>query len=328
MESQNPQKNHKEESKTAKEVEKKKKLASVRERLGSASKDLSDEALSGILALQAQPSASTSSSAFSSASTNACRRKKRKKESEARAAEKKRGIAVAGKIYRPDSTILSDYTLSGMLSVRAPVPAPPFLNGIFGRHVGKLAERQSHEAKPCLTEASPAPLAEEGEQIHQDRHCVVSSVSSREDTNQPSIDKFSFEEREKINFEKKRERDDIIAAERLPFENLEKIYRERKRQRTTVDVTEDNASAFEHDDTDNALRNMAKQAKTYSTKLVAVKKEMEDTKEDLEDANELVQQQTLTVDVWQSRFDELAEEPGLDAQKINEIRNRPLSSGR
>ena len=73
---------------------------------------------------------------------------------------------------------------------------------------------------------------------------------------------------------------------------------------------------------------MAKQAEKYSTKLVAVKKEVEETKEDLEDANELVQQQTLTVDVWQSRFDELAKEPGLDVKKINEIRNRPLSSGR
>ena len=118
------------------------------------------------------------------------------------------------------------------------------------------------------------------------------------------------------------------AAEQLPFETLEEIYRKRKRQRTTIDLTKDNSGPFEPDESDNALRNMAKQAEAYSSKLIAVKKENEDTKDDLEDANELVQPTTLTADIWMSRYDELAEKSGLDPKIINEIRNRPLSSGR
>ena len=196
-----------------------------------------------------------------------------------------------------------------------------------------MAPLPKHESNAIDAELSsrrgtPPLLAQEADEDSAHKPNVDNEASLAERPNSSSIDDLSFEEIEKVYLEKKRERDDIIAAERLPFEKLEKIYRERKRQRTTIDLTEDNAGPFEHDDTDNALRNMAKQAKTYSTKLVAVKKEMEDSKEDLEDANELVQQQTLTVDVWQSRFDELAKEPGLDVQKINEIRNRPLSSGR
>ena len=156
----------------------------------------------------------------------------------------------------------------------------------------------------------------------------INYFTSEDEVKQFAIDHLGWEGHDN---EKKRERDDIIASKRLSFETLEKIYRERKRQRTTIDLTQDNAGPVEPDETDNALRNMAKQAEKYSTKLTAVKKEVEDTKEDLEDANELVQQQTLTVDVWQSRFDELSKlalEQGLDVQKINEIRNRPLSSGR
>ena len=118
------------------------------------------------------------------------------------------------------------------------------------------------------------------------------------------------------------------AAERLPFETLEEIYRKKKRQRTTIYLTEDNAGPFESDESDIALRNMAKQAEAYSSKLVAVKKENEETKEDLEDTKELVQQTTLTGDIWMSRFDELAKKSGLDPKIINEIRYRPLSSGR
>ena len=182
--------------------------------------------------------------------------------------------------------------------------------------------------KGGLKEETPPLLAQEEKEDSAHKPKVDNEAFLAERPNSSSINDLSFEEIEKVYLEKKRERDDVIAAKRLPFEKLEKIYRERKRQRTTIDLTEDNAGPVEPDETDSTLRNMAKQAKTYATKLVAVKKEMENTKEDLEDANELVQQQTLTVDVWQSRFDELAKEPGLDAQKINEIRNRPLSSGR
>ena len=51
---------------------------------------------------------------------------------------------------------------------------------------------------------------------------------------------------------------------------------------------------------------------------------------DLQDANELTGQQTLATDIWQGRFDEvfeLARAAGVDANRLFEIRNRPLSSG-
>ena len=54
-------------------------------------------------------------------------------------------------------------------------------------------------------------------------------------------------------------------------------------------------------------------------------------KEDLEDANELVGQMSLTTDIWQGRFDELValvESGRADGASINAIRNRPLASGK
>ena len=51
---------------------------------------------------------------------------------------------------------------------------------------------------------------------------------------------------------------------------------------------------------------------------------------ELEEANELTGQQTLASDIWQGRFDEvfeLARAAGVDANRLFEIRNRPLSSG-
>jgi hypothetical protein len=75
-----------------------------------------------------------------------------------------------------------------------------------------------------------------------------------------------------------------------------------------------------------------------STALVKIKKEkieaeesLAEAKEDVEDAEELVQQQMLMVDIWQGRFDELAqlaERAGVDIQDINAIRHRPLASGK
>jgi hypothetical protein len=62
-----------------------------------------------------------------------------------------------------------------------------------------------------------------------------------------------------------------------------------------------------------------------------VEASLRDVQEDLEDANELVGQQTLTTtDIWQGRFDELFEldrEAGVDGNMLSDIRYRPLSRG-
>jgi hypothetical protein len=63
----------------------------------------------------------------------------------------------------------------------------------------------------------------------------------------------------------------------------------------------------------------------------AAEASLRDVREDLEDSNELVTQQTLTTDIWQGRFDELfelARAAGVDGNTLSEIRYRPLSSGR
>jgi DNA-binding winged helix-turn-helix (wHTH) protein len=62
----------------------------------------------------------------------------------------------------------------------------------------------------------------------------------------------------------------------------------------------------------------------------AVEATLRDVQEDLEDANEVVAQQTLTTDIWQGRFDEvfeLAHAAGVDGKTLSEIRFRPLSNG-
>mmetsp|Transcript_16863 Transcript_16863/g.28092 ORF Transcript_16863/g.28092 Transcript_16863/m.28092 type:complete len:83 (+) Transcript_16863:386-634(+) len=60
-------------------------------------------------------------------------------------------------------------------------------------------------------------------------------------------------------------------------------------------------------------------------------KALKETKQDLEDAIELVKQQTPTTDIWQGRFDEvvkLALEAGANSETINDIRYRSTSAGR
>jgi hypothetical protein len=62
-----------------------------------------------------------------------------------------------------------------------------------------------------------------------------------------------------------------------------------------------------------------------------VEADLKVVKEDLEDANELVGQMSLTTDIWQGRFDELValvESGHADGASINAIRNRPLASGK
>ena len=61
-----------------------------------------------------------------------------------------------------------------------------------------------------------------------------------------------------------------------------------------------------------------------------VEDSLREVQAELEDANELTSQQTLATDIWQGRFDEvfeLARAAGVDANRLFEIRNRPLSSG-
>lgn len=60
-------------------------------------------------------------------------------------------------------------------------------------------------------------------------------------------------------------------------------------------------------------------------------KKDDQTKQELEDANELVKQQTLMTDIWQGRFDEVAQlalKAGVDSETINGIRYHPTSTGR
>ena len=61
-----------------------------------------------------------------------------------------------------------------------------------------------------------------------------------------------------------------------------------------------------------------------------VEDSLREVQAELEDANELTSQQTLATDIWQGRFDEvfeLARAAGVDANRLFEIRNRPLSNG-
>ena len=71
-------------------------------------------------------------------------------------------------------------------------------------------------------------------------------------------------------------------------------------------------------------------AETARREKDSVEASLKDVEEDLEDANEVVTQQTLTTDIWQGRFDEifeLAREAGVDGNVLSIIRYRPLSSG-
>jgi len=62
----------------------------------------------------------------------------------------------------------------------------------------------------------------------------------------------------------------------------------------------------------------------------AVEANLEEARGELEDAEELVGQQTIATNIWQGRFDELvslAEAAGVDGAAISGIRNRSLASG-
>ena len=82
------------------------------------------------------------------------------------------------------------------------------------------------------------------------------------------------------------------------------------------------------------MKYQEKAAMMAEGKAVLAKKNQEalkEAKQELEDANELVKQQTLTTDIWQGRFDEVAElalKAGIDSETISEIRYRRTSTGR
>ena len=103
-------------------------------------------------------------------------------------------------------------------------------------------------------------------------------------------------------------------------------------KRKEIDLSSDGKIEVDPDDTGFALKNQIKQRDEYGATLKKVKTEkvatedaLTEAKEDIEDANELIQQQSLFTDKWQGKFDDLAklaEEAGVDLQKINEIRYR------
>lgn len=104
------------------------------------------------------------------------------------------------------------------------------------------------------------------------------------------------------------------------------------RKRNAIDLIGGVVAAVEPDGSGSAIQNQIKQRDEYSAQLKKIKTEIlsaEDSlskaKEDIEDANELVQQQSVFTDKWQGKFDDiakLAEEAGVDLQKINQVRYR------
>ena len=79
----------------------------------------------------------------------------------------------------------------------------------------------------------------------------------------------------------------------------------------------------EKNEAESSLRNVREEKETVEANL-------EETKGDLEDANELVELQPRATDVWQGRFDELVslvETGQANAAAISAIRNRSLTSG-
>jgi chromosome segregation ATPase len=108
-----------------------------------------------------------------------------------------------------------------------------------------------------------------------------------------------------------------------------------KRSRTETDVKSTLAIMYEQNqkvvqikqekmDTEIALESIRGEKNV-------VEADLKEVKEDLEDANELVGQMSLTTDIWQGRFDELValmESGNADGASINAIRNRPLGSGK
>ena len=61
----------------------------------------------------------------------------------------------------------------------------------------------------------------------------------------------------------------------------------------------------------------------------ATQANLEEAREDLGDANDLVQQQYLAQDIWQRRFDELASMVAgqVDGAMVSDVRNRSQASG-
>jgi len=211
------------------------------------------------------------------------------------------------------------------------------------RNTKRRPPRNQNRAAPAAARAEKKRAAEEntGRSSVEKKHSAVpltaQSTAPEQTNNRACKDQtfadLSFEEMEEVYLKKKRKRDedDAVAAKRLSFDMLRKIYHERKRQRTTVDLTPNDSGPFTPDRSGKALQSMVKSAEQHSAKLVAVKTEKAETSKDLEDANELVHQQTLTVNIWQGRFDELADHAinaGVDVKIVNDIQNRPLSSGR
>lgn len=106
------------------------------------------------------------------------------------------------------------------------------------------------------------------------------------------------------------------------------------RKKKLIDMTQDEDAVHQPDGSGKALQSLIHQTE----KLIKIKNEKADAeeslaeaKDDIEDAQELAQQQTLAVDILQGRIDNYAkmlEDAGVGLHQINSIRHRPLSSGK
>jgi len=144
-----------------------------------------------------------------------------------------------------------------------------------------------------------------------------------------------------------------IARREKNIAHLNDILRHAKPIVETIDLTTNEAEhATKRTRTESNVKSTLAIMYEQNQKIVHIKKEKMDTeivlesirgeknvveadlkevKEDLEDANELVGQMSLTTDIWQGRFDELValvESGNADGASINAIRNRPLASGK
>ena len=109
--------------------------------------------------------------------------------------------------------------------------------------------------------------------------------------------------------------------------------RKRQRKNTIIDLTEDASDLIEthgRERSNRSLTRLSEELAKVTMEKNEIQKELISAKDDLEDAQELAQQQTLAIDVLQGRIDKFAgllAEVGVDAKVIQDIRDRPLSSG-
>ena len=194
---------------------------------------------------------------------------------------------------------------------------------------GSKIEREDHEG-----DLSPSKPLLQKEKIMKRVVSPSAPRDSEDEVETLAAKDLSLEEIERFYLQKKREREDAIAAaESLPLPVLEEICQKKKLKLSTIDLTTEDTGVVESDGSGMALQNMAKAA----ARLISVKKEKDDAQEklaaardDAEIFEETVLQQTMTTEIWQERFKEvfkLALEAGADGKTLSSIRDRPLTNG-